>query len=103
MLEYSVKQIKSMNNVKIVFTDGVEIVFDDCAAEWDSHYHCSSKCVGQRNILGDKPGDKPYFIFWSKEKTKITFDGGLFRSPKRAFRNFSNTIRNFGYSSYDLS
>lgn len=101
--EYSVEQIKSMTAEKIILGDGTEIVFAECIAEWNSFYNCSSKCVGQRNILGDEQGDPPYFLFWTKERIKIVFRGGLFRSPEKLFHKFCAALRKFGYGSYDLS
>ena len=103
MLEYSVKQIKSMTCEKIILDDGTEIVFEECIAEWNSFYNCSSNCIGQRNILGDEPENVPYFLFWTKERIKLAFRAGIFRSSEKLFLNFCAELRKYGYSSYDLS
>ena len=100
MKEYSIKQVKTIDCNKIIFTDGFEIVFEDCINEWNGFYNCNSKCIAERNILSNAP----YFLFFTKERTKIIFNCGLFkRTRKKAFQRFKNTIIQYGYTTYDLS
>lgn len=105
MKEYSYKEIKEITEIGILFKDDFELLFEECRNEWCIEYNLKkedSHCVAERNILAKIP----YFLFYSKNKTKILFDEkGIFCKRKNSnnFHDLQFTLYKFGFSSYDMT
>lgn len=82
MKEYSYSKIQEITQYGILFTDGYELLFEECNNKWcDDHgiNRGESYCVAIRDSLEKTP----YFLFWCKDKVKILFDKkGIFNKKR---------------------
>lgn len=105
MREYSIKDIKKISNLGILFYDNYYIDFTECTKEWANKHFISineTNCVAIRGI----ENNTRYFIFCSKEKVRIIFDfKGLFkkRRNKEKFTELQVNLNRLGYTSFDES
>lgn len=103
---YNYDSIQRISEKSIIFSDGLEIYFDECIKGFKRKY-CNFKntstCIAERNIFA-KP---PYFQFYiNNMEIKLVFNcKGLFTKKRNEnlFHSFQNKILNMGYKSFDLS
>lgn len=105
--EISISEVVSVDEAGIIFKNGGKIIFSECIKNFNVRYPQSNmKCVARRDITA-KP---PYFLFYTGEieeqKIQLVFDmKGLFSKSKneKAFLRLQLQIKNYGFTTYDLS
>lgn len=105
MKKYSYRDIEKVTETGILFKDEFKLLFEECRNEWCREHKIKkedSYCVAERDISSKIP----YFLFYSKTRTKILFDEKGFFAKRKNKNNFAKIriiLTKFGFSSYDMS
>lgn len=105
MKEYSYNDIQKITEEGILFKDGFKLSFEECRNEWlvqNKIKGCESHCVAERDSLSKSP----FFLFYTKDRVKVCFNGkGIFGKKKNReeFQNLQAILSRFGFSSYDMT
>ena len=91
-------EVKTVEQTGILFDDGSQILFQDCARMYDS-----DTCVAVRDVTAAPP----YFEFRTPEQPiRIIFDrSGVFAADKnrKDFHSLQFAILKAGFKTFDLS
>lgn len=104
MRVYKYTDIAKIAENEITMKDGYIISLQECKKEWAKQNGIDlkeSNCVAARNAT-----TKPYYLFFTKEKVKISFEKGKIfgdRKVKRQFYELQDKLNYLGVSTFDLS
>lgn len=102
--EVSFDNIQSIDKDVIRFKDGHYVSWHECAVNFNRlHPGSKFKCVGDRDITAEPPYIELYSVY---ARDRILFDRkGLFTKKHNIdnFHKLQRQIREFGYTTFDLS
>lgn len=94
--------IKTIDKYGIRFTDGYELLWENCGENCGESCNSGIKCVADRDITSVPP----YFAFYTSPGIKVVFDSKGFLSQSKNIKSFhklQKRIQELGFTTRDLS